>query len=169
MRVALDTNILAYAEGIGDNARQQASFDLVRNLPPSLVVIPVQCLGELFRVLTGKARQDATSAQQAVLGWADVYETADSTWTAFQSAMDVVTSHNLQIWDALILAVAAEQRCRLLLSEDMRHEFTWHGVTVINPYQTPKHHLLQDMLTGNGKRGHKKGVMRVRIFPSSKG
>jgi len=149
MRVALDTNILAYAEGIGDNARHQASLDLVRNLQPSLVIIPAQCLGELFRVLTGKARQDAATAQKAVQGWADVYEAADSTWAAFQSAMNVVTSHNLQIWDALILAVAAEQRCRLLLSEDMQHEFTWRGVTVVNPYQAPKHHLLQALLTGN--------------------
>ena len=149
MRVALDTNILAYAEGIGDRARQQASLDLVRRLSPSLVVIPAQCLGELFRVLTGKARQDAASAQKAVLAWADVYETADSTWTAFQSAMDAATSYNLQIWDALILAVAAEQRCRLLLSEDMQHAFTWRGVTAVNPYQASKHHLLQALLTGN--------------------
>ena len=143
MRVVLDTNILAYAEGIGDSARQQASHELLRLLPPSLVVIPAQCLGELFRVLTGKARRDAASAQDAVLGWADAYATADSTWTALQSAMDAAASHSLQIWDALILAVAAEQRCRLLLSEDMQHEFTWHGVTVVNPYQEPKHHLLQ--------------------------
>jgi len=143
MRVALDTNILAYAEGIGDVARQQASLDLMRMLPASLVVIPAQCLGELFRVLTGKARRDATSAQEAILGWADAYQTANSTWAAFQSALDAVTSHSLQIWDALILAVAAEQRCRLLLSEDMQHEFTWRGVTVVNPYHESKHHLLQ--------------------------
>ena len=146
MRVALDTNILAYAEGVGDSARQQASLELIRPLSPSLVVIPAQCLGELFRVLTGKARRAPVSAQEALLGWADAYETADSTWTAFQSAMDAVASHNLQIWDALILAVAAEQRCRLLLSEDMQHEFIWRGVTVVNPYQEPKHHLLQALL-----------------------
>jgi predicted nucleic acid-binding protein len=145
VRIALDTDILAYAEGIGDSDRQRVSLELVRMLPPSLVVIPAQCLGELFRVLTGKARQDAAPAREAVLGWADAYETADSTWTALQSAMDAVTGHGLQIWDALILAVAAEQRCRLLLSEDMQHEFTWRGVTVLNPYRDPKHHLLQSV------------------------
>jgi len=149
VRIALDTNILAYAEGIGDSARQQASLDLVRKLPPSMVVIPAQCLGELFRILTGKAQRDAASAQEAVLGWADAYGTADSTWTAFQSAMGAAANHSLQIWDALILAVAVEQRCRLLLSEDMQHEFTWHGVTVVNPYQESKHALLQALLTDN--------------------
>ena len=149
LRIAFDTNILAYAEGVGDSARQQASLELIRIIPPPLIMIPVQCLGELFRVLTGKAQRDAISAQKAVLGWADAYETADSTWAAFQSATDAATNHNLQIWDALVLAVAAEQRCRLLLSEDMRHEFTWHGVTVVNPYQESKHHLLQALLTGS--------------------
>lgn len=146
MRIALDTNILAYAEGVGDDTRHQASLELIRALPPSLVVIPAQCLGELFRVLAGKAKRDVFLVQKAILGWADTYETADSTWTAFQSAMDAVASHHLQIWDALILAAAAEQRCRLLLSEDMQHEFTWHGVTVVNPYREPKHHLLQALL-----------------------
>ena len=149
MRVALDTNILAYAEGIGDSARQLASLGLIRMLPPSLVVIPAQCLGELFRLLTSKARRDAASAQKAVLGWADAYETADSTWTAFQSAMGVAVNHNLQVWDALILAVAREQRCRLLLSEDMQHGFTWHGITVVNPYKESKHHLLLALLTND--------------------
>jgi predicted nucleic acid-binding protein len=147
VRIALDTNIMAYAEGIGDTKRQQASISLIQRIPPHLIVIPVQCLGELFRVLTGKARRNATSAQEAVMGWVDAYETSDSTWTAFQSAMDVVANHNLQMWDALILAVAAEQRCRLLLSEDMQHGFTWHGVTVVNPYTESKHHLLLDLLT----------------------
>lgn len=147
MRIALDTNILAYAEGVGDVSRHHDSLELVRVLPPSLVVIPSQCLGELFRVLTGKASREASFAQKAILGWADAYETADSTWTALQSAMDAVVSHHLQIWDALILAVATEQRCRLLLSEDMQHEFTWSGVTVVNPYQSPQHSLLQALLS----------------------
>jgi predicted nucleic acid-binding protein len=149
VRIALDTNILAYAEGIGDGARQQISLALIRMIPPHLVVLPAQCLGELFRVLAGKARRDAASAQESVLEWADAYETADSTWTAFQSAMHVAANHKLQLWDALVLAVAAEQRCRLLLSEDMQHGFTWHGVTVVNPYLEPKHHLLQALLTDN--------------------
>jgi predicted nucleic acid-binding protein len=69
---------------------------------------------------------------------------ADTTWTAFQAAMDIVESCDLQIWDSLILAVAAEQRCRLLL--DMQHGFTWRGITVVNPYVERQHHVLQDLL-----------------------
>jgi predicted nucleic acid-binding protein len=44
-----------------------------------------------------------------------------------------------------ILAVTAENRCRILLTEDMQHGFTWRGVTVVNPYLTPPHTLLSSL------------------------
>lgn len=47
-RVALDTNILLYAEGLNRDAKKQAALDLVQKLPQDLEVPPVQALGELF-------------------------------------------------------------------------------------------------------------------------
>ena len=72
-----------------------------------------------------------TERVDAVLAWADVFRVRDSSWAALQAAMDLHADHQLQIWDALILAVAAEHRCRILLSEDLQHAFTWRGVTLI--------------------------------------
>ncbi len=146
MRVAIDTNILAYAEGTGDTARRDASLDLLVRLPPECVLLPAQVLGELFRVLTGKANCTPDAARSRVLQWADSFEVTDSSWSAFQSAFDLTVDHDLQIWDALILAVTAENRCRMLLSEDMQHGFTWRGVTVVNPYRIPSHPLLSPLL-----------------------
>jgi len=54
----------------------------------------------------------------------------------------------MQIWDALILAVAAENRCRLLLSEDLHDGFIWRGVTVVDPFDGTEHAHLLKMLTG---------------------
>lgn len=146
MRIAIDTNILAYAEGVGDAARRDATMELLTRLPPECVLLPVQVLGELFRVLTGKAKCSPDTARARILQWADSFEVSDSTWGAFQSAFDLTADHDLQIWDALILAVTAENRCRILLSEDMQHGFTWRGVTVVNPYQIPTHPLLSPLL-----------------------
>ena len=146
MRVALDTNILAYAEGVGDDARCNAAIALVEQLPAEGVLLPAQTLGELYRVITGKAKREATAAREAILAWADSFEVVDSSWVAFQSALDLSVDHGLQIWDALILSVAAESRCRLLLSEDLHHGFTWHGVTVVNPFVTPYAPLLASIL-----------------------
>lgn len=146
MRVAVDTNILAYAEGIGDAARRDATTDLLTRLPSECVLVPVQVLGELFRVLTGKANCSPDTARSRVLQWADSFEVTDSTWAAFQSAFDLTADHGLQIRDALILSVTAENRCRILLTEDMQHGFTWRGVTVVNPYRIPSHPLLSPLL-----------------------
>ena len=70
MRVALDTNILAYAEGLGDERRCQAALSLVGQLPVGLALLPAQALGELYRVLTGKAKRKPDDARAAVLSWA---------------------------------------------------------------------------------------------------
>lgn len=146
MRVAIDTNILAYAEGIGDAARRDASLELLTRLPSENVLLPAQVLGELFRVLTGKAGCTPDAARSRVLQWADSFEIGDSMWSAFQSAFDLTADHGLTVWDALILAVTAENRCRMLLTEDMQHGFTWRGVTVVNPYRIPCHPLLSPLL-----------------------
>ncbi len=146
MRIALDTNVLAYAEGIGDQTRRDTSLLLLERLPVNDVLLPAQTLGELYRVLTGKVRRNPGKSREAILSWADSYDVADSSWAAFQSALDLGVDHGLQIWDALILAVAAEHSCRLLLSEDLQHGFTWRGVSVVNPYADTIHPLLERAL-----------------------
>jgi predicted nucleic acid-binding protein len=111
LRLALDTNILAYAEGVGEKARRKVSLDLIAALRVDSVVLPAQTLGELYRVLTAKAGREPRAA---ILEWSDTVVVTNSTWTAFQSALDLASTHALQIWDALILSVAAECQCRLL-------------------------------------------------------
>ncbi len=143
--VAIDTNILACAEGADDESRRVQSVALLARLPEAAVIIPVQVLGELYRVLVGKLRQTPVQAREAVLHWSDAYEVRDSTSSALQSAFDLSAAHGLGIWDSLILSVASEQRCRVLLSEDMQHGFTWRGTTVVNPFAQPAHALLSDL------------------------
>ncbi len=116
-------------------------------------------MGELFRVLTGKARRTGTQARTAVLAWADSFDVADSTWVSFQAALDLAADHGLPMWDALILSVAAENRCRILLSEDFQEGFTWRGVTVVNPYAAAPAALLETALVG-GPKARPKGPQR---------
>ena len=145
MRLALDTNILAYAEGIGDETRCLSARKLVKKLTDSEVILPAQTLGELSRVLVAKDKRNNSQVRETVLEWADSFLVADSTWFAFQTALDLTVDHQIPIWDALILSVAAEHHCRLLLSEDFQNGFTWQGVTVINPFTTPCSSLLNDL------------------------
>lgn len=146
MEIALDTNVLAYAEGVGDAPRQATALALIERLPAAQVRLPAQVLGELVRVLYGKAGRSRSEARQAALGWADGFAVLDSTWPAMLGALDLCVDHQLSIWDALILSVAADAGCRLLLSEDLQHGFTWRGVTVVNPFLSPAPELLQAVL-----------------------
>lgn len=142
MRIALGTNVLACAEGVGDTRRVDTALRLVEALPAGSVMVPVQTLGELYRVLVGKAQRPPDEARAAVQAWADSFAVADSTWTSMQAALDLANDHQLGIWDALILAVAADARCRLLVSEDLHAGFTWRGVTVVDPFAPTLHPLL---------------------------
>jgi predicted nucleic acid-binding protein len=148
MKVALDTNVLAYAEGTNDAERKMATLQLIESLPQDEVVLPVQALGELYNVLTRKASRSSESARAAILSWSDAFSTAETSAWAMIAATGLAADHRLSIWDAVILAVASEARCRLLLSEDMQDGFTWNGVTVVNPYLATKNPLLTAFLQG---------------------
>ncbi len=54
MKVALDTNILADAEGTNGVEMRDRALDLIQRLPERSIVVPVQALGELFHVLVRK-------------------------------------------------------------------------------------------------------------------
>ena len=148
MRVAIDTNVLVYAEGVGDAKRCKRAADVVAALDVSNVVLPAQVLGELFNVLTKKAGRSAEQARDAVLSWSDAFDVADSTRDAVAAACDLAAAHQLQFWDALIVSVAVRQQCRVLLTEDMNEGFVWQGMTAVNPFATKAHPLLARVLAG---------------------
>lgn len=146
MRLALDTNILVYAEGVNGEARQTAALEILSRLPRETTLIAVQVLGELFRVLAGKSQFSPQVAQARIAEWQASFPLIETSPSILTSAVELAVQHKLRIWDAVILAAAAEAGCRLLLSEDMHHGFTWRGVTVVNPFAAKKHPLLQGPL-----------------------
>ncbi len=147
MRVALDTNVLAYAEGANGAVMRDKALKLIQRLPPGTIVLPVQTLGELFNVLVRKAKRRPNRARAAVLSWRDAYAVIETSAAVIVSATDLASDHGLSIWDSVVLAAAAEAECRLLLSEDLQDGFTWRGVTVTNPFAPTPHPLLAALLT----------------------
>lgn len=146
MRVALDTNVLAYAEGVNGAERRDTALDLVRRLPQEATVVPAQVLGELFNVLVRKGGKPRTDARDALLSWRDAFQMVETSPEVMLAAADLAADHQLGIWDAVILSAAAKSGCRLLLSEDLQEGFTWAGVTVVDPFSSPRHALLRGVL-----------------------
>lgn len=146
MKVALDTNVLVYAEGVNGAGKRDLIVPVLLGLPKQAGFIPVQVLGELFNVLTRKAGRSRVDARTIILGWRDAFEVIDTTFKIMVAATDLATDHRLAIWDAVILAGAANAGCRLLLSEDLQDGFTWGGMTVVNPFAQSTHVLLEPIL-----------------------
>jgi len=146
VRVALDTNILAYAEGVNGAERKANALDLMQRLPAGSAVLPVQTLGELFQLLVRKVNRTPARARAAILGWRDAFPLIETSENVIVGAAELAATHRFSIWDGIVLASAAEGGCRLLLSEDLQEGFTWNGVTVTDPFGVSSHPLLTDLL-----------------------
>ena len=150
MRVAFDTNILAYSAGVlksADDERKAAQcYTIILALGGvHQMVVPTQALGELFNVLRRYHSNDdqAAGITNAI---AEKYELVAAGPSTFRTAFQLAAQHSLQTWDSLILMTASEAGCELLLSEDMQSGFVWGGVTVVNPFAGSVHPALAQLL-----------------------
>lgn len=134
MRIALDTNILVYAEGVNEEDRKRRAHEVLQEFATADLLVPAQALAELFTVLTRKAHWQAVTARAAVLAWRDACLVADTTTAVLMEAMDLTAIHQYSLWDSLMLAAAAQTGCKALLSEDMQAGFVWRGVEIRNPF-----------------------------------
>ncbi|SNB77709.1 Predicted nucleic acid-binding protein, contains PIN domain [Arboricoccus pini] len=146
MRIALDTNVLAYAEGVNGVSRQAEALNLLERLPPHDLVLPVQVVGELMTVLVRKAGRTRPAARSAILSWQELCHLVPTSVQVIRRATDLVADHGFSTWDAVILAAAGEGGCRILLSEDMQDGFTAGGTTIVNPFAKQPHQLLTTLL-----------------------
>ena len=134
MNIGIDTNILAYAEGVNGIDMQQTALSVIKSIPAADLIIPVQVLAELYRVLVIKAKRPRAAAQHAVMQWTSFHVVEEVTFERFRNAAALATAHQLAIFDAMILATAADANCDFLLSEDMHSGFVWQGCRVMNPF-----------------------------------
>lgn len=146
MRIAFDTNILVYAEGGNGEQLREAAWNVIARVRSETLVVPAQTLGELFNVLERKVKYPREAARKALLDWADLFIVVDTTSETLLRAADLAVEHKLQIWDAVILSVASQAGCHILLSEDMHDGFSWGGVTVVNPFAERPNPLLAALL-----------------------
>jgi predicted nucleic acid-binding protein len=147
MRIALDTNVLAYAEGTNGAEKRDQALAIIERLPPEAVVVPAQSLGELYNVLVRKAHWRPTRARTAAITWSDAYSVADTSASVMMDALELASRHGMSIWDSVMLAAASHASCRLLLSADLQDGFVWRGVTVANPFAETLHPLLSAIVS----------------------
>ena len=137
--IAFDTNILAYAAGLrqtdADEAKVRMAGLLVDDaMANEAVALPVQTCLELHNLLVRKRRYTRAQAERVVEEYSDSTRVIATDFDLMRIAFALAEAHDLQTYDAVILAAAASAGCEVLYSEDMQDGFEWGGVTVINPF-----------------------------------
>jgi len=140
-RVAVDTNVLIYAENISLNPgnlpkaiRARALLDALAEDVAIQVVIPLQVLAEFYHVLRRKAGRSGDEARFAVLRFREAYSLVPTTEAVVAAALDLAAEHQFTIFDAIIVNAAADAGCHALISEDMQHGSVWRGVRIVAPF-----------------------------------
>lgn len=134
MRTFLDTNVLVYSDDPRDPAKQAKALGLIEDyLRRREGVVSLQVLQEYFVSATGKLRLDPGLARQRVEVFAR-FHVAVPAVADILAAIDMHRLHGFSYWDALILRMARQSGCRVLLSEDLQHGQVIDGVRIVNPF-----------------------------------
>lgn len=133
---AIDTNILVYATAPdAPPDKQRKAIELLKQLFTSpLACVPGQVLSEYLAVVLRKKTMPHAMAMEAVGTWAQSVRVLAASEIAYERAWQLTTAHQYQVWDALIIAVCAENAVKTLYSEDAGSMTQPLGVQVINPF-----------------------------------
>ena len=138
INVAVDANVFGYAAGIGADAiKRPVAGALLMAIPSDNLIVPTQVIGEFYDILLRKGGYPPMLARKIIIDWTETVTVAAYTPDTMREALEAASPRSLQIWDALILAVARSNACDILLSEDMQDGFDYFGMRVVNPFKTP--------------------------------
>jgi len=133
-RTFLDTNVLVYAEDESEPVKRKKAVALIlEHKRQRTGVVSLQILQEFFATVTRKLKLDAGIARYKV-EFHSRFVVGEPTVPDILAAIDIHRLHSFSFWDALVLRMAKQTGCRVLLSEDMRHGQEFDGVKIINPF-----------------------------------
>ena len=132
----VDSNVLVYwrdAREPGKQARATEWLELLWREQRGR--ISVQVLSEFYSVMSRKLAGHVSPDE----AWRDVlsffaWEPQPIDVELLRKARDVQIRHQLNWWDAQIVAAAQIQGCALLLTEDLQDRAEYGGVVVQNPF-----------------------------------
>jgi len=136
-RSFVDTNVFVYAADVGstEGAKRDVASCLLAD--ESGLVVSTQVLQEFYVVVTRKLRpsMSAEEAAQSVQRMTRL-EVVLLDVPLVRRAIDTSRSATISLWDALVVEAALRAKCDRIVTEDLSHGRTIHGVTVHNPFLT---------------------------------
>ncbi len=127
--VFFDTNVLLYLLTADTKADQAEAL-----IQPT-GVISVQVLNEFVSVARRKHSLDWDDIHEWLSGFRNRFQVQPMTVAVQERAVEICQAHQLNIYDATILAAAEEAGCAVVYSEDMQDGQRIGAMTIRNPFR----------------------------------
>ena len=145
--VSFDTNILVYATTAAPQAKMNRARDLVaRGMQAGGSILLLQTLAEFSNVAIRKAGLPAGDVLAIIDSWRTLLPVQDADIGDIAAALQVVKTHRLAFWDALLWASARRAGVRYLITEDMQDGFVLEDVMYVNPFRNENDGLIDETL-----------------------
>lgn len=131
MSVFLDTNVVAYQLDDRDQTKRDRARELIA-AAPTRPWVSTQVLIEWHNVLIRKLGYSRAEAQDVIESNEYFVQAADA--QLVYDAVALATTHQLRIFDAMILEAAARAGCDELWTEDLPTGARLRGVKIVNPF-----------------------------------
>lgn len=128
-RPLLDTSIIVYLMS-GDVAKASKAESLIA----SGGLISTQVLNEFTSVARRKLALSWIETEEVLQALKANLEVVPLTIGIHERAVALASAHDLNIYDASIVAAALENGCDVVVSEDMQHRQMFMGVRIANPF-----------------------------------
>ncbi len=115
---SLDTNILVYAADASDSKKQTIALRLITKASREGWPVCAQVYGEFFNVAIRRKHTTRSEAETVISAWKLLMPPVASSLAAHDGALELATAHQMQYWDALIIATCAEHGVKQLYTED---------------------------------------------------
>ena len=133
-RSFFDTNVLIYADDATYPIKQRKALDLiVKHRMQQTGVVSLQILQEYFVAAKRKFNLDGGLIRQKIEIYAR-FHVAEPKVADILAAIDFHRLHQISYWDALVLRMAKQAGCAVLLTEDLNHGQVVDGMRIVNPF-----------------------------------
>ena len=135
-RSFVDTNVLVYCFDLREAAKRKRALAILEGeADVGDLVLSTQVLQEFYVAVTRKLKRPLSGAEAA----AAVAELAKLSIVQIDLAMVLASiadcqSHQLSLWDTLILRAALSASCDRVLTEDLQHGYVFETLRVENPF-----------------------------------
>ena len=144
-RVALDSNLLIYAELEPESEKGTRSAALILRVARD-GVIPAQVLGEYLRFVQRRAPAAFEDAMRQASIYQAAFLTPPTTDAVINKASALARAHRMQLWDCVVCAASLDARAQVLMTEDMQDGRMIDGLRLINPFAAANAEAIETLL-----------------------